>query len=76
MATQWYVHIQVKYETIIKTLHTQQIVDPWGTVIGRCNDDHSPSLAIATIDLDYMKKIRTEMPVLNHRRTDVYPEIE
>lgn len=52
------------------------IVDPWGTVIGRCNDDHSPSLAIATIDLDYMKKIRTEMPVLNHRRTDVYPEIE
>lgn len=54
----------------------KQIVDPWGTVIGRCNNDHSPSLAIATIDLDYMKKIRTEMPVLNHRRTDVYPKIE
>ncbi|KAI9252834.1 nitrilase, putative [Phascolomyces articulosus] len=51
------------------------IIDPWGTVLARCGDSIAPSLAIAPINLDYLKKIRTEMPVTNHRRTDVYPKI-
>ncbi|KAI9489102.1 nitrilase, putative [Zychaea mexicana] len=51
------------------------IVDPWGTILARCGDGISPSIAIAPIDLDYLKKVRTEMPVMNHRRTDVYPKI-
>ncbi|CAO3649152.1 unnamed protein product [Cunninghamella blakesleeana] len=48
------------------------IVDPWGTVLARCPDTNEPSLAFATIDLDYLQKIRTEMPVMTHRRNDLY----
>ncbi|KAI9346697.1 nitrilase-like protein [Pilaira anomala] len=48
------------------------IVDPWGTVLSRCPDNTDPSVAIATIDLNYLNKIRTEMPVMNHRRNDIY----
>ncbi|RIA87482.1 putative nitrilase [Glomus cerebriforme] len=48
------------------------IVDPWGTVLARCPETNEPSLAFAEIDLDRLKKIRTEIPVLNHRRTDLF----
>ncbi|KAI9321405.1 putative NIT2-nitrilase [Dichotomocladium elegans] len=48
------------------------IVDPWGTVLARCPDNASASIAIAPIDLDYMMQIRTEMPVMQHRRVDLY----
>ncbi|KAI8099935.1 carbon-nitrogen hydrolase [Halteromyces radiatus] len=51
------------------------IVDPWGTVLARCPDLTEPTLALASIDLDYLNKIRTEMPVMNHRRNDIYPLI-
>ncbi|KAI9473442.1 MAG: carbon-nitrogen hydrolase [Benjaminiella poitrasii] len=52
------------------------IVDPWGTVLAQCPEHDQPSIAIAKIDLEYMKKIRTEMPVMSHRRTDLYHSIE
>ncbi|KAI8886151.1 nitrilase-like protein [Backusella circina FSU 941] len=48
------------------------IVDPWGTVLAQCGDGTSPAIATATIDLDYLKKIRTEMPVMEHRRCNLY----
>ncbi|KAI7852339.1 nitrilase [Circinella umbellata] len=51
------------------------IIDPWGTVVARASESTTPSLAIAPIDLDYLKKIRAEMPVMNHRKNDVYPKI-
>ncbi|KAF2813265.1 putative nitrilase [Mytilinidion resinicola] len=56
------------------------IVDPWGKVIaelGGAAEDGSwkePEIAVADIDLDYLEKVRREMPLL--RRTDVYPEIK
>ncbi|KAI8642455.1 nitrilase-like protein [Parasitella parasitica] len=53
------------------------IVDPWGTVLARCPDNlNKPSLAVADVDLEYLYKVRTEMPVMDHRRTDLYPKIE
>lgn len=30
------------------------------------------SVAVAEIDLDFLKKVRTEMPCFQHRRHDVY----
>ncbi|CAI2169885.1 10627_t:CDS:2 [Funneliformis geosporum] len=48
------------------------IVDPWGTILARCPETDKPSLAFAEIDLDRLKRIRTEIPVLNHRRTDIF----
>jgi len=47
-------------------------VDPWGTVLARCPETNEPSLAFAEIDLDRLKRIRTEIPVLDHRRTDLF----
>ncbi|CAK8689988.1 unnamed protein product [Clavelina lepadiformis] len=46
------------------------VVDPWGKVIA-CNADKI-GVITAEIDLDYLKKIRTNMPVFNHTRPDIY----
>lgn len=47
------------------------IVDPWGTVIAQCGDS-SPDLCIGAIDIDYLVKVREQLPCHSHRRTDVY----
>lgn len=46
------------------------IVDPWGTVVARAPS--MESVAIADIDLNYLKKVRTNLPSLTHRRDDIY----
>lgn len=44
------------------------IVDPWGKVLAELTGEGStPEIAVADIDLDYVAKIRKEMPLL--RRT-------
>lgn len=45
--------------------HTM-IVDPWGKVLAEASD--GPGFAIADIDLDYLAKVRRELPALSHRR--------
>jgi predicted amidohydrolase len=42
------------------------IVDPWGQVIAELAD--GPGVITAEIDLDYLAKVRTELPALKHRR--------
>lgn len=49
------------------------IVDPWGRVLARAKD--RPEVIYAEIDLDLLEKIRSKMPVLQHRRTDIYDVI-
>jgi predicted amidohydrolase len=46
------------------------VVDPWGTVIARSKDQ--PGVTIAEIDLDFLDKIRGQIPSLKNRRDDVY----
>ncbi|NXG62887.1 NIT1 amidase, partial [Hemiprocne comata] len=46
------------------------VVDPWGAVVAQCHE--GPGLCYAEIDLGYLHRIRREMPVLNHRRHDLY----
>nr|CAH0113267.1 unnamed protein product [Daphnia galeata] len=46
------------------------VIDPWGTVIAQCRE--GTSLALAAVDLEYLRKVRREMPVFTHRRQDVY----
>lgn len=53
------------------------IVDPWGTVLAECADNAEiPGMAIAPIDIGYLKQIRKEQPVFKNRRYDLYPKIE
>jgi predicted amidohydrolase len=42
------------------------IVDPWGKIVGELPD--GPGVVVAEIDLDYLAKVRAELPALTHRK--------
>lgn len=46
------------------------VADPWGTVIARAKDE--PGILYAQIDLDYLEKVRRQIPSLENRRADRY----
>ena len=45
-------------------------VDPWGTVLMQM--DEKEGICLVELDLDYLQKVRRELPLLAHRRTDLY----
>ena len=45
-------------------------VDPWGTILTQM--DEKEGIRVVTLDLDYLEKVRSELPLLRHRRTDLY----
>jgi predicted amidohydrolase len=47
------------------------IVDPWGTVIAE-RAEPSPGVVVADLDWKRQQKIRSELPVLAHRRPEAY----
>ncbi|XP_053331067.1 deaminated glutathione amidase isoform X2 [Spea bombifrons] len=49
------------------------VVDPWGLVVAQCQE--GVGLRYAEINLRYLSRLRTEMPVQNHRRPDLYGKI-
>nr|XP_022903428.1 nitrilase and fragile histidine triad fusion protein NitFhit [Onthophagus taurus] len=57
------------------------VVDPWGKVIGELktyseNVPKDEELLMVDIDLGLIDKIRMDMPVLEHRRDDIYKIIQ
>ncbi|KAF9116361.1 Carbon-nitrogen hydrolase [Mortierella sp. AM989] len=48
------------------------IVDPWGKVVAEC-DGENEGVAVAPIELSLLERIRVEIPVLSHRRYDIFP---
>ncbi len=46
------------------------VVDPWGTVTARASD--MPGITYAGIDLDFLDRIRKQIPSLENRRSDLY----
>ncbi len=52
------------------TYGRSMIVDPWGTVLATCPD--RDGYALATLDLDYLDRFRTEFPALINRRPEAY----
>jgi predicted amidohydrolase len=52
------------------TYGRSMIVDPWGTVLATCPD--RDGFALATLDLDYLDRFRTEFPALANRRPVAY----
>jgi predicted amidohydrolase len=46
------------------------VVDPWGNVVSMAREGEE--IIYAEIDLDLIERIRSELPLLRHRRTDVY----
>lgn len=49
-----------------KTHGHSMIVDPWGKILAELPD--GPGFITAEIDLDYLAKVRAELPALEHRR--------
>jgi len=52
------------------TYGRSMIVDPWGTILATCPD--RDGYALATLDLDYLDRFRTEFPALANRRPETY----
>ncbi|CAG8569383.1 9319_t:CDS:2 [Acaulospora colombiana] len=48
------------------------IVDPWGTILTRCPETTKPTFALAEINPDGLKQLRINMPVIEHRRNDIF----
>lgn len=46
------------------------VTSPWGNVVNKM--DEKEGYIIQEIDLDYVKKVRTELPLLQHIRKDIY----
>lgn len=46
------------------------VVDPWGSILSRA--DEQETLLIADINLAMLDKIRAELPLLQHRRNEIY----
>ena len=46
------------------------IIDPWGKAISQA--DEKERIIYGEVDLGMVKKIRKELPLLQHRRTDIY----
>ncbi len=46
------------------------ITDPWGTVVNQM--DEKEGIHITEIDLERVKEIREQLPLLKQRRTDIY----
>jgi predicted amidohydrolase len=46
------------------------IIDPWGSVV--CCAAERPEVVSSIIDLNYLKEVRENMPIMTHHRPDVY----
>lgn len=53
---------------------SSMVVNPWGTVIARAQE--TPGVTMAEIDLDYLDKVRRDLPCIKNRRSDVYEVIK
>lgn len=46
------------------------ITDPWGRILGRL--DEKPGILVQEIDLDEIKAVREQLPLIKNRRKDLY----
>lgn len=46
------------------------LVDPWGTVLAKAGS--LEEIVYSEIDLEYLEKVREDLPLLRNRRTDIY----
>ncbi len=53
-----------KHPKSFETHGHSMVVDPWGKILAQLPD--GPGVVLAEIDLDYLLKVRTELPCLKH----------
>lgn len=50
------------------------IVNPWGEIIDQA--DEKETILYGKVDMEYVEKIRRELPLLKHRRLDLYDIVD
>jgi len=53
------------------SFRTKKVVDPWGKVLLDMDVEY-PSVRTVEIDLSMIEKVRQRMPIIQHRRQDLY----
>lgn len=61
---------QIGIKPAMQTFGRSIVVDPWGNVIAKASDKEG--ILLADIDIDYVDKLRTEVPCLTNRRPAAY----
>lgn len=61
---------QIGKKPTLQTYGRSLVVDPWGNTIAKASDKEG--VTIAEIDIDYVDKIRREVPCLPNRRPNAY----
>ena len=61
---------EIGVKPAFQTYGRSMIIDPWGTVIATAS--HKECVICAEIDLEYLHKVRTELPCLKHRKPEIY----
>lgn len=46
------------------------VIDPWGKILSEANEGEE--IIYSQIDTDYIKKVRAELPLLQHRKNNLY----
>lgn len=58
------------YDSVYHSYGNSIVVSPWGNIVNKM--DEKEGYIIQEIDLDLVKKIRNELPLLKHLRNDIY----
>lgn len=58
------------YNASYHSYGNSMVVSPWGDIV--CRMDEKEGYIIQKLDLDYVEKVRNELPLLKHLRKDVY----
>ncbi|SKA85363.1 Predicted amidohydrolase [Caloramator quimbayensis] len=58
------------YEGVYTAYGHSLVVNPWGEIIAQA--DEGETIIYADIDINYIEKIRKELPLLKHRRIEIY----
>jgi len=58
------------YEPPFPTYGRSIIIDPWGTVIAKASD--TETCIVADLDMEYLRRLRDQLPALKCRRPDLY----
>jgi len=58
------------YEASYHAYGNSIVTAPWGNVV--CRMDEKEGMLLQEIDLEQVNKVRRELPLLKHRRSDVY----
>lgn len=59
-------------ETSRESYGNSMVVDPWGRIVLRLDGGDKEGVGLFSLDLDEVARVRSEMPVLDHRRHDCY----